>query len=818
MLGTAVTLILAGGAVLVPGGAAAADEPGVVISEVYGGGGNSGATWRNDFVELGNAGAAAVGVDGWSVQYLPAQPGSGTRVQVTELSGEIAAGGRYLVQEGAGSGGSRDLPVADAEGGIAMAAGQGTVLLVAGTEPVTCRTAAACAADDAVVDMVGYGAAAVHETAPAPAGSNTLSVARDGELTDTDDNSADFTAGDPTPVNAAGETGPGDGGGGAPGPEQPGELRIHDIQGTTRVSPHSGQEVAGVPGVVTAVNPTGSARGFWFQDAEGDDDPRTSEALFVFTGSTTPDVAVGDEVLVTGRVAEYRPGDADMNHQSITQLTGAVWTVLSSGNDVPEAVELEPDTVPDAYAPDAGGDISGLGLRPDDYALDFWAAHEHMVVRVEDARVVGATDGYNALWVTTKPEQNASPRGGTVYGSYADANSGRLKIESLIPFAERPFPEADVGDELRGVTEGPLYYSQFGGYLLKATTLGEHVANGLERETTSRARDWELSVATYNVENLSPADDQSKFDRLAEGIVQNLRSPDIVNLEEIQDNSGPVNDGVVDADETLERLIAAIKDAGGPTYHWRQISPENNRDGGAPGGNIRNAFLFNPARTTFVDVPGGDATTGVEVTTENRRVGLSASPGRIAPQDAAWESSRKPLVGQFRFQGRDVFVVTNHFNSKGGDQPLYGTVQPPNRSSEQQRHAQAALVRDFVDELIAADPDANVLVVGDLNDFQFSRTLETLTADGGLYNPMTDLPAEERYNYLYDGNAQSLDHMLVSPRVEHRVRYDIVHVNAEFHDQTSDHDPQVLRFRPLSGDHKLDRREDNRYYRGNGHR
>ncbi|WP_374058093.1 endonuclease/exonuclease/phosphatase family protein [Marinitenerispora sediminis] len=794
-----------------------ADAPGVVISEVYGGGGNSGATWRNDFIELGNPGGADVGLDGWSVQYLPAQPGANTRAQVTALSGVIAADGRYLVQEGAGSGGTRDLPAADAAGGIAMAAGQGTVLLVDGTDPVTCRTAAECAADDAVVDLVGYGAAAIHETAPAPAGSNTASLARDGGLADTDDNSADFTAGDPTPTNSAGETGDG-GDGGTPEPEEPGELRIHDIQGTTRVSPQAGRPVTGVPGVVTAVNTTGSARGFWFQDAEGDDDPRTSEALFVFTGSTTPDVAVGDEVLVSGRVEEYRPGAADMRLQAITQLTGAVWTVLSSGNTLPAAVALRPDTVPDAYAPDAGGDVSGLDLRPDDYALDFWAAHEHMLLRVQDARVVGATDGFNALWITTKPDQNAAARGGAVYGSYDDANSGRLKIESLIPFAERPFPRADVGDELRGVTEGPLYYSQYGGYLLRATTLGEHVGNGLERETTSRGRDWELSAATYNVENLSPADEQDKFDRLAEGIVANLRSPDIVNLEEIQDNSGPANDGVVDADETLERLVAAIKDAGGPTYHWRQISPENNQDGGQPGGNIRNAFLFNPARTSFVDVAGGDATTPVEVTTRRGQVGLSVSPGRIEPQDPAWRSSRKPLVGQFRFQGRDVFVVTNHFNSKGGDQPLHGTTQPPNRSSEQQRNAQADLVRGFVDELTAADPDANVLVVGDLNDFQFSRTLETLTADGGLHNPMTELPAEERYNYVYDGNAQALDHMLVTPRVAHRVRYDIVHLNAEFHDQSSDHDPQVLRFRPLSGDRKLDRREDNQYYRGNGPR
>lgn len=70
-------------------------------------------------------------------------------------------------------------------------------------------------------------------------------------------------------------------------------VRIHDVQGTTRVSPLNGQRVSGVTGVVTGVRATGSARGFWFQDPQPDDDPRTSEGLFVFTGERTPQVAVG---------------------------------------------------------------------------------------------------------------------------------------------------------------------------------------------------------------------------------------------------------------------------------------------------------------------------------------------------------------------------------------------------------------------------------------------------------------------------------------------------------------------------------------------
>ena len=170
-----------------------------------------------------------------------------------------------------------------------------------------------------------------------------------------------------------------------------------------------------------------------------------------------------------------------------------------------------------------------------------------MNVRIGTSRVVGATDPYSELWVTVKPQENRTARGGSLYSSYNDQNTGRLQIQSLIPTAQRPFPTANVGDTLTGTTEGPLDFNQFGGYTLAARTLGTVKDNGLKREVTRKQRTGELAVATYNVENLDPSDPQSKFDALAQGVVTNLASPDIVALEEIQDNNGAKNDGTVDA-------------------------------------------------------------------------------------------------------------------------------------------------------------------------------------------------------------------------------------------------------------------------------
>ncbi|MFK3733677.1 endonuclease/exonuclease/phosphatase family protein [Streptomyces sp. NPDC088090] len=575
-------------------------------------------------------------------------------------------------------------------------------------------------------------------------------------------------------------------------------VRIHDVQGTTRVSPLAGKQVTGVTGVVTGVRTYGSSRGFWMQDPQGDGDPATSEGLFVFT-SSNPTVAVGDAVSVDGTVTEYVPGGLNSGNQSLTQLSRPKVTVVSKGNELPAPVTIAPWSVPDAYAPAGdpanGGSINGLPLEPGTYALDYYESLEGTNVRVGSSRVVGATDPYSELWVTVKPWENDNERGGTVYGSYDSQNTGRLQIQSLIPLAQQPFPKANVGDWLTGTTEGPLDFNQFGGYTLTARTLGTLQDMGLEREVTEKQHKNELAVATYNVENLDPTDPQEKFDALAKAVVENLASPDILALEEIQDDNGAKNDGTVSAGQTVKKFTDAIVAAGGPAYAWRSVDPENNKDGGEPGGNIRQVFLFNPERVSFVDRPGGDATTATGVTGTKGRAALTLSPGRIDPANAAWEASRKPLAGEFTFRGRTVFVIANHFGSKGGDESIVSHHQPPNRSSEAKRLLQAQAVNAFVKEIVAVDKQADVLVVGDINDFEFSGTTEALTDGDALYPAVKSLPRSERYSYVYQGNSQVLDQILTSPGVHH-FAYDSVHINAEFADQDSDHDPQVLRFRP----------------------
>ncbi|MER5444142.1 endonuclease/exonuclease/phosphatase family protein [Streptomyces sp. NPDC002766] len=574
-------------------------------------------------------------------------------------------------------------------------------------------------------------------------------------------------------------------------------VRIHDVQGTTRISPYAGQKVADVPGIVTGTRTYGSSRGFWIQDPTPDGDPATSEGVFVFT-SSTPKVAVGDSVTVSGTVSEYVPGGASSGNQSVTEITKPTVTTVSTGNAVPAPTVIDAKSVPGEYTPAgdsaANGSVNGLPLEPSKYALDYYESLEGMNVQVADARVVTATDPYSELWVTVKPHENRTRRGGALYGSYDSQNTGRLQIQSLGATAD--FPVANVGDTLTGTTTGPMDYNQFGGYTLVASQLGTLKSGGLQRETTRKQSRGELAVATYNVENLDPSD--ATFAAHAAAIVNNLQSPDIVSLEEIQDNDGATDDGVVDASATVNKLIDAIVAAGGPKYDWRSIDPVNDQDGGEPGGNIRQVFLFNPERVSFTDRAGGDSTTAVGVTKVHGKAQLTASPGRVEPTNDAWKSSRKPLAGEFVFRGRTVFVIANHLNSKGGDQGLTSQYQPPTRSSETQRHAQATLVNAFVKSILDVQKNADVIALGDMNDFDFSGTAQILEGDGELWSAIKSLPKSERYTYDYQGNQQVLDQILVSPSIRRGcdLDYDSVHINSEFHDQISDHDPQVLRFRP----------------------
>lgn len=173
----------------------------IVISQVYGGGGNSGATIKNDFIELYNAGTTPVDLSGWSVQYSSATLAGWSPTTKTDLSGVIQPGHYFLVQEAAGTGGSVALPAPDLVGTIAIGASNGKIALVRNTAVLSGN----CPKADAfVVDFVGFGTADCFEGSAATAAlSNTTAAFRkDYGRIDTNDNAGDFEIDLPTPRNS----------------------------------------------------------------------------------------------------------------------------------------------------------------------------------------------------------------------------------------------------------------------------------------------------------------------------------------------------------------------------------------------------------------------------------------------------------------------------------------------------------------------------------------------------------------------------------------------------------------------------------------
>jgi predicted extracellular nuclease len=564
---------------------------------------------------------------------------------------------------------------------------------------------------------------------------------------------------------------------------------IHQIQGAAHISPLNGENTSGVPGVVTSVR----SNGFNMQEPTGDGNPATSDAIFVFTDSA-PTVAVGEAVLVSGTIQEFRPGGSASANLTTTEIANPVVTPSGPGAAITPTVvgpggRVPPTTI---IEDDASGDVETGGVfDPAQDGIDFYESLEAMLVRVNDAVAVGPTNGFGEIPVLAANGAGAgvrTARDGIVIRP-ADFNPERIILDDVLA----PTPQVNVKDRLPGAIRAVVDYS-FGNFKFLVLATPAAVDGRLRREVTDDPGRRDLTVATFNVENLDPGDGAPKFAELADLIVDNVKAPDIIAIEEIQDNNGPTNDSITDASVTWQTLIATIDAVGGPQYDWRQIDPVDDQDGGEPGGNIRVGFLFRTDRPlSFVDRPGGTPTTPNAVVETPNGAELLYSPGRIDPSNGAFTNSRKPLAAEFEFRGRRLFVIANHFNSKGGDDPLFGRFQPPVQHTQVQRLQQAQVVHDFVDAIEAADSQANVVVAGDLNDFEFSTPLETLEG-AGLLPLIETLPQRQRYTYVFDGNSQTLDHILINEELaDQSFEYDVVHVNSEFHDQASDHEPQVAR-------------------------
>jgi uncharacterized protein len=543
--------------------------------------------------------------------------------------------------------------------------------------------------------------------------------------------------------------------------DDPVALSIGAIQGAGHQSAFVNQIVL-TTGIVTAVD----SNGFYLQSATGDGDAATSDGIFVFTG-TAPSVLAGDAIAVRGTVDEFTGGAGGL---SVTQIGAPTITVESSGNALPDAVligagGLLPPT-------DTIEDDGFTSFDPTADGIDFWESLEGMRVTIDAPQVVSNTTNFGETDVVASLGVGATginDRGGITI-SDGDYNPEKIQIDDDSAIFSGFTPGYSIGDQLSSVT-GVLNYS-FNYYevlVTEAVTVTKDVT--LEREATTLGGDANnLSIATYNVENLDPGD--NKFDILAGNIVYSLRAPDIVALQEIQDADGAGTGSDLSGTVTAQGLIDAIFAESGKRYAYVEIAPDApNTTGGEPNGNIRNGYLYNIDRVSYVE----------------------GSAELI--DGSAYTGSRSALVAQFGFAGQTITAINVHFTSRGGSDPLWGDTQPPANAGDAARTAQAAGVKAYIQDHLASDPSLNIAVLGDWNGFYFEDAQTQLTdpAKGGVLTNLNSLlPEEERYSYMFEGNAQQLDNILVTGGLVSGAQYDAVHINAQFGaDRATDHDPQL---------------------------
>ncbi|MDX2435968.1 MAG: esterase-like activity of phytase family protein [Acidobacteriota bacterium] len=567
---------------------------------------------------------------------------------------------------------------------------------------------------------------------------------------------------------------------------------VHEIQGAGHFSPYVGRCVGGVEGVVTAILGQREGQAFWMQSLEDDGDPNTSEGVLVTALAGSEMVSVGDSVLVDGRVEERSWG----LELSVTRVFASRLKIVGHDLELPEAVVLGENG-----RPIPRGEVASRRLRefePSRFAADAFETLEGMRVRVEDPVVVGPTSRHGEIVVVGDGGRGSAPwtEAGGLRLTPCNVHPQRVVIDDAL--VSNP-PQLAVGDHIDGSVDGILHYT-YGSYkLLNTLALPEVVRGGFGEDQSLLVGDENhLTVATFNLENLWAGSDAGKFERLARVFVDNLSNPDIVAVQEVQDDTGSKDDGTVSAEMTLNRLVEAIQRAGGLRYEWRSVDPGDNQDGGQPGANIRTALLFNPGRVEFVDRAecGLDRAAAVAAGST-----LTCSPGLVESTNESFAAgsggrsgSRKPLVGEFRFKGRRLVVINLHLSSKGGDDPIFGRRQPPVAGSTVRRTAQARAVAAFAEGLRSSDPAVGVIVLGDFNDFEASEPLRALEA-ADLVDLVPLAPAATRYTYVYVGNSQVLDHVMVDESLVAGAEIDIVHVNADFPESSraSDHDSIVVR-------------------------
>lgn len=629
-----------------------------------------------------------------------------------------------------------------------------------------------------------------------------------------------------------------------------------------------------------ATTGTSTYKGFFMQNtaATKDADPNTSDGVFVYLGTYSDVIRsagganyipqVGDEIILSGRVSEYY----NMTEFSASvRLVSVLRSGVNLGAEVPPVVVNPPVNM--ANANRYWERLQGMRVQVPAESIVLGG---RSVFSPADAEIwlarADSTIGQRVAPYTNRAFRDAHPLDDNYDAVNWDGNGYRILIGSLgikgLPSgnATTLIAPAKTYETLEQPATGGVNYT-FSKYRIEiedqpiiragVDPSGNNPPSAIDRGTG-------YSIADYNLENvydfrnnpfsgcdflgdtgcpavapfigavsspfnyvpLSDSDYQQRLGDIASQIVNDLHSPDILMVQEVENQDicvvtggalvcGTTNnaDGKPDI---LQELALKITGLGGPSYDAAFDRDSSDLRGILP------AYLYRTDRVELLPA-AGDPVLGSAPAVSYAGAGVAANadvsnpktlnavlPGGVTACETSWVFPRAVSVGLFRIWKNsigtgnysDVYVLNNHF--KSGPDTCVG------HRTEQAKY-NAALIA-FIE---SAAPGTRIVMGGDLNVYPRPDDIAYGATDqlGSLYNPaigMTNLldvemsqTPEGAYSYVYLGMAQTLDQMFVSPSAFVDLnQFKVAHINSDFAAEytgdtargTSDHDPSVAAF------------------------
>ncbi|HEY7772716.1 MAG TPA: endonuclease/exonuclease/phosphatase family protein [Marinagarivorans sp.] len=526
-------------------------------------------------------------------------------------------------------------------------------------------------------------------------------------------------------------------------------LNIRDIQGKTLYSEHDGNFVT-TQGVVIGI----LRKGFYLQTPDADWDGQRSDAIFIFGDSSK--VQLGYHVQVAGECVNY------LKHATarpVTQLKMQTLFLIEETGPQINPIVLTAELLPD----------DGAALTHRLNSL------EGMLVTLPKGAIFIAPSNPFGDYVCALPHHFQAPGITRTHegGIIVDGE----RSESWFPGFRLPdyalARKVNVGDTLLSDVSGPLHYRVDSWQIAASQAFDvDHTPLPLT-QSELKPSNGAITVLTLNCFNLDPhiespakvnhprldVDDDwgdARFHTLVQAIVLQANLPDVIALQEIQDNDGAEITGITSASNTYKALIELIKILAGKTYGWVDIPPEDGADGGQPGGNIRNAYLYNTERVRL------DRT----------------SVQRIGDDEACFIDSRKALAARFEelSSGQGLTLINVHLVSKRQQHSLFAPENPGLDPRENIRIAQAEVITRFTQTL--SQQGQPFYITGDFNDTEHSATLQAFTGTANA-NLVLTLPPAQRFDYNHRGKLQVLMHGVMPKALLEagKVAYEIIHGN-----------------------------------------